>query len=241
MHYAIIAAGEGSRLQAEGVKSPKPLVQLNGETMIDRLVDIFIKNKAQSISIIVNREMRQVQEHIAGWNLPVPLHLIVESTPSSMHSFYQLSKKIEGYPLCLTTVDTIFKPDEFSSFIDYAEKQTGYDGVMGVTSHIDDEKPLYIETEKEGEILSFRDQNNGNCHHISGGIYCLGKKAVEVLDHCIEKGIERMRNYQRELIEAGCKLKAYEFKKILDIDHAADIKKAEQFLSTSSTNQNRTK
>ena len=30
MNYAIIAAGEGSRLMQEGVAQPKPLVELNG-------------------------------------------------------------------------------------------------------------------------------------------------------------------------------------------------------------------
>ena len=54
MDYAIIAAGEGSRLAQEGVKWPKPLVRLNGVALIDRLIDVFLKNNATSISIIVN-------------------------------------------------------------------------------------------------------------------------------------------------------------------------------------------
>ena len=40
-----------------------------------------------------------------------------------------------------------------------------------------------------------------------------------------------MRNFQRALVEDGLKLKAYAFTKILDVDHAEDIVKAEQFLS----------
>ncbi|MFV0330527.1 MAG: NTP transferase domain-containing protein, partial [Dysgonomonas sp.] len=60
MNYAIIAAGEGSRLAQEGVTLPKPLVKLNGTEMIRRLIDIFLKNDATSISIIVNEEMVQV-------------------------------------------------------------------------------------------------------------------------------------------------------------------------------------
>ena len=230
MHYAIIAAGEGSRLQEEGIKKPKPLVTLNGETMIDRLVGIFLENRAQSVSIIVNREMTAVREHIARWRLPVPLHLVVESTPGSMHSFHLLSREIEGYPFCLTTVDTIFKPNEFARFIDYAENANEYDGVMGVTSFVDDEKPLYIEAGGDNIIKAFRDQNGGECGYISGGIYCLNKKAVGVLDSCMKSGVTRMRDYQRALIEAGCRLKAYEFGTILDIDHAADIATAERFL-----------
>ena len=37
MKYAIIAAGEGSRLAREGIWEPKPLVEVGGERLIDRL------------------------------------------------------------------------------------------------------------------------------------------------------------------------------------------------------------
>ena len=37
MKYAIIAAGEGSRLAAEGVAEHKPLVRVHGECLVDRL------------------------------------------------------------------------------------------------------------------------------------------------------------------------------------------------------------
>ena len=43
MRYAIIAAGEGSRLAQEGISLPKPLVKINGEAMIDRLIRIFLE------------------------------------------------------------------------------------------------------------------------------------------------------------------------------------------------------
>ena len=54
MKFAIIAAGEGSRLQHEGVSLPKPLVPICGEAMIDRLIRIFRQNGATEIVIIVN-------------------------------------------------------------------------------------------------------------------------------------------------------------------------------------------
>lgn len=38
-----------------------------------------------------------------------------------------------------------------------------------------------------------------------------------------------MRNFQRALVAAGCRLKARLFSKVLDIDHAGDIAKAESF------------
>ena len=47
----------------------------------------------------------------------------------------------------------------------------------------------------------------------------------------MEKGMSRMRNFQRQLVADGLKLKAYPFTKILDVDHASDIVKAENFLT----------
>ena len=62
MNYAIIAAGEGSRLVQEGVKLPKPLVRLNGVPMIKRLIDIFMSSDPSSLSVIVNEQMTEVRE-----------------------------------------------------------------------------------------------------------------------------------------------------------------------------------
>jgi len=54
MKFAIISAGEGSRLSQEGVALPKPLVQLNGVAMIDRLIQIFVRNGADKVVVIIN-------------------------------------------------------------------------------------------------------------------------------------------------------------------------------------------
>ena len=54
MRYAIIAAGEGSRLASEGIDVPKPLVKIQGTPLIERLIEIFTRNGAESISIIIN-------------------------------------------------------------------------------------------------------------------------------------------------------------------------------------------
>ena len=233
MKYAIIAAGEGSRLVEEGVKSPKPLVKLNGVSLIDRLIDIFVKNDAESISIIVNNEMKDVQAHINSLRLSIsiPLNIIVKSTPSSMHSFFELSQFLQTGKFCLTTVDTIFKENKFSQFIKAFIADTENDGMMAVTDFIDDEKPLYVGVNTDNMMINgFHDQSDGTMKYISGGIYCLSSKAIKTLDNCMENGFSRMRNYQRQLVADGLKLKAFPFKKIVDVDHAEDIAKAEAFL-----------
>ncbi len=230
MDYAIIAAGEGSRLRQEGIQTPKPLVLIQGEPLIDRLINIFIRANASSISIIVNEEMTVLQEHLKKMQLPIPLQLIVKSTPSSMHSFYELSKLLKNGRFCLTTVDTIFKETDFSKYITAFENEET-DGLMAVTDYIDDEKPLYVETDCSLRITGFHDEAPKQPQYISGGIYCLKQSAIPVLQRSMDKGIFRMRNYQRQLIEDGLNIKAFPFSKILDVDHADDIEKANRFVT----------
>ena len=232
MKFAIISAGEGSRLAQEGVQLPKPLVQLNGLAMIDRLIHIFAKNGAEQVVVIINNEVAQTKEHLALLKKvsEVPLEVIVKTTPSSMHSFYELSTYLTDDKFCLTTVDTIFREEEFSRFIE-TFKASDKDGLMAVTDYIDDEKPLYISTDEELNITGFHDARTPDCRYISGGIYCLTPKSIDTLQRCMENGMSRMRNFQRQLVADGLHLGAYPFSKILDVDHASDIEKAEAFLN----------
>ena len=230
MKFAIIAAGEGSRLANEGVEKPKPLVELQGVPIIERLIRIFARNGASSINIIVNEQQPETVEFLKGIDAGCEMNIIVKSTPSSMHSMYALSELLRGEKFCLTTVDTLFHEDEFARYIKTFEEYDG-DGIMAVTDHIDDEKPLYIATDENMDITAFCDTPTPDTRFISGGIYGLSPKALDILDQCMANGVHRMRNFQRKLVESGMKLKAFPLGKIIDIDHAEDIVKAEQFIA----------
>ena len=274
MKYAIIAAGEGSRLAQEGIDVPKPLVKIHGEHLIDRLIRIFTMNEAEEIVVICNDLRPEVSEHLRklqdkgklhGKPLP-PLRFVVNTTPSSMHSFYELSRLLaeSDKPFVLTTVDTIFREAEFKDYICTFKQMLaeGEDGLMGVTAFIDDEKPLYVGcegTEVRGyegaEVRGYGGTEVRGCeerfpritgffdsledlitHHpspdtvISAGIYGLTPRAFRTLNDCIGRGESRMRNFQRALVRDGLRLRAYPFQKVLDIDHASDIQKAEEEL-----------
>lgn len=182
MKYAIIAAGEGSRLAQEGVERPKPLVELNGEPMIRRLFRIFSANGAEEIAVIANTIHPQTGAFIRSLQEEgcfAPIRLVLKSTPSSMHSFHELAPYLKDAPFCLTTVDTVFREDEFAEYIRRFE--TGdTDGMMAVTDYVDDEKPLYVGTDKDLRITGFHDTDEGD-RYISGGIYCLRPRTLSTL------------------------------------------------------------
>ena len=155
-----------------------------------------------------------------------------------MHSLFEISHLLTGGPFILTTVDTVFREEEFKSYVE-AFRHCDSDGLMGVTSYIDDESPLYVETTPDMSITAFLDTPphlslttnlSPLTTYISAGIYGLHENALLTLDNCIKRQESRMRNFQRALLADGLQLQAYPFSKVFDIDHASDITKAEQFL-----------
>lgn len=236
MKFAIIAAGDGSRLAQEGVTEPKPLVKVRGERLIDRLIRIFMENNATEIVVICNEQMFDVATHLKmiqakGLNgLPVPLRFVVKSTPSSMHSFYELRDFLRDEPFILTTVDTIFDESEFHDYVlSFQDKIAhGTAALMGVTDYIDDEKPLYVGVDNVMRINGYYDNAQVDSRFISAGIYGLTAPSLDILESCIEKGEGRMRNFQRALVAAGLRMEAYPLTKVFDIDHIEDIRKADE-------------
>ena len=175
--------------------------------------------------------MTEVREYLENLELPVPLKLIVKTTPSSMHSLWHLSHVIPEGKFCLTTVDTIFREEDFKGYIQAFEEDKDHDGMWAVTPFVDDEKPLWVEVDDQMNITAFRDKGWDGAKYVSGGVYAMTDKAFSVLNDCIEQGISRMRNFQRALIKAGHHLQAYSIEKIVDVDHAGDIATAEDFLN----------
>lgn len=127
----------------------------------------------------------------------------------------------------------MFHPAEFDAYLDAMHADTQADGYMAVTTYIDDEKPLYItiSTPAESMITGFFDTPLPDARHVSGGIYALPVSSLDILDDCMAAGETRMRDFQRALVAAGMRLRAYNFSRIIDIDHASDIPKALSLLS----------
>ncbi len=229
--FAIIAGGEGSRLCREGVCVPKPLVSLGGETLLARLIRLFAQNGASSVAVLVRSEADAVAaeaERTATKAGLVPT-IVRADTPSSMHSLAALVPALTDEAFCLTTVDTVFSEQAFTGFVNrfrsVVENHTA-DGLMGVTSLIDDEKPLYVATTSEQHISAFLDYPNKHTYQVSAGVYGLTYKTRQILNTCVASGEMRLRNFQRALLKSGMLLRAYDMGQVIDIDHKTDIEKA---------------
>lgn len=226
MRFGIIAAGEGSRLALEGSGQPKPLVPIAGVPMIERLARIFMNCGADRIAVIVNDRNPDTVSYVRRMSAHMPVDLVVKSTPTPMHSLMELAPYLGRERFCVTTVDTVFREKELADMMQ-AFESTSYDGLMGVTSLIDDEKPLYVDMDSDMLIRGFLDEQGG-CRFVSAGIYALKAQALDVLAQCLESGQTRMRYFQRRLLEEGMRLKAFDMGRVIDVDHVGDIEKAKE-------------
>ncbi len=230
MKLAIIGAGEGSRLREEGILVPKPLVLIGGEPLIGRIIRLSAQNGISSVHLIINDAFAEVKDYLSKTDFGVSIDCELRSTPSSMHTLFALAPKLTGESFCMTTVDSVFREDEFARFVAFAASTKDADGVLAVTDYIDDEKPLCVALDDNQNIIRFADSREG-FKWATGGIYFFSPRIFDEIPNALKSGISRLRNFLRLLIDSGYVLKAFPFSKIIDVDHARDIEEAEKFLS----------
>lgn len=231
MNYAIIAAGEGSRMQKEGIGVAKPMVRIGGIPMIGRLIGIFSELNPESISVILNPAQPETLDYIKKLHITCPLRITVKSTPGSLHSLDAMNLAANTGKTIVTTVDTIFSDADFKAYTSAFESDAYSDALMAVTPLVDDEKPLWIAADAETAVVeAFLDETTERTRLVSGGIYGLTPICFRIARKCVESGVTRMRDFQRALLDNKLKVKAYTIDSIFDVDHADDITKAESLI-----------
>lgn len=230
MQFAIIAAGEGSRLIQEGIKIPKPMIEISGKPMVERIFQLAMDAGSKTIHIIINENSHELKKYIELKKSIYPINLIIKSTLSSLHSLYELSRCTKDDSFCLSTADTVFNEGEFMKFINYAKQNMDVSGVIAVTGFIDDEKPLYVKVDENELISEFSDINNSH-KLITGGLYYFRPVIYDTLESAVNSGSMHLRNFLKMLILDGHSLKSYKFSKMIDVDHKKDIESAEEFVN----------
>lgn len=230
MHYAILAGGQGSRMKSIG---PKPLVEIEGKTLVQRMLEVIGRRAdVDSVSVIANCEIPEIERHLRSLRLPMDLHIVPACPPTGSHSLKWVTEHIpEGEKVVALTVDTFFRPEEFDAYVDlFASLPERTDALMAVTHYIDDEKPLYVKVAPGGRILAFSDLASDGIDCVSAGIYGLGSRALDVLRRGVDMGVNGLREFQRSLLVAGLNVHARDIGKAFDVDRPEDLESAREFL-----------
>jgi len=140
----IIAAGEGTRLRADGFLVSKPMVPVAGRPLIEHAVERFRAASIRSLSIVINETSHDCRQWLERHCDDFDLDLVVRNTPSSYATFRILADRLAGAPAVVTTVDSVMPIDDFQLFVSSASVFPSNATVLGVTGHVDDENPLWV-------------------------------------------------------------------------------------------------
>jgi len=225
----IIAAGLGERLKKGGIETPKQLLKICGEPLIGRTIREASAAGATEIACIVNDVYPEVAEYLKSETWPVPLNLVIKTTPSSMESFFELEPFLKDSPFLLLTVDAIFPPGLLKTFLDRAKKYKDADGVLAVTRYIDDEKPLRLTTGNRNRVIKIG-ASVVESAFITSGFYYFSQAVFREKDEARSSKFTAFRQFLTLLVEKKYKIYAEEVGKTVDVDVPNDIDKAEKFL-----------
>lgn len=231
MTLGLIAAGEGSRLRADGFDLPKGLVPLSGIPLIERTIRSFASLGIDRISCIVNEESPALVDFLEQTSFGIPLSLLVRSTPSSLHSLFALAPSLQSDRFFLATVDAVYRRDDLRRFVDACSAHADADGVLAVTDIIDDESPLSIAVDPDTFLVRSIGGDVAASQWVSGGLYHFSPRIFDQMDHALSIGMHRLRAFQSHLVSSGYRLVAHPFGTIIDVDHRTDVVRAEALIA----------
>lgn len=233
MHGLILAGGEGSRLRADGVSVPKPLVAVGDEPLVARLLRTLAELGCETLTCMVRADLPAVFAYLEGRRFGPPLDVRACRTPSSLDTLVEGLARIPDGPVFATMVDTLMPAEDWRTVYDGAARSlgAGQDVVLAVTPFVDDEAPLYVRVDRAGQVTELGNERlEPPC--VTGGVYALSPAARRAAALARAQGIGRVRGFLIWLRGQGWSIGTVSVERILDIDHESDLRLANAWLGS---------
>ncbi len=249
MRAGIIAAGEGSRLKAAGILTPKPLLAVGGRSLIERTLENLCAAGVTEVALIVSQAMAEVAEVARALSLPLAVTPVIRTTASSMHSLHHLRPELHEEPFVLCTVDTVLRREELVAFVSEFRDCPDLDLLLAYTDFVDDDGAggrfgLRMRGSAPGSRVTSLVQDALGSPFVTAGLYGMRPSIWPVLEQAVASGTERLRNFlglalrwggeraEEEARRRARKLRVggYRISQAIDVDRPGDVEVAERFL-----------
>jgi len=215
---AVIAAGEGSRLKSLGV--PKPLIEIGGRPLIAHVLSRFEAAGIERAAVIFNDAGRDAEPYVRERFGALIDTIVVKTTHSSLESFREVLAVAPPGRLLVSTVDAFCPVAEFVRFVRLAAEKPSSATVLAVTRFVDDEKPLWVTTSRDGRV---RVVGGASGDAVTAGIYVFPERVRKM---GIPPSLGRLRDFLAALAKEEEPIESVEIPKVVDIDRPCDIEEA---------------
>jgi NDP-sugar pyrophosphorylase family protein len=203
------------------------------------------------VVVIVNEASTAVRDHVSSRRWPFALRWIVETTPSSMHSFLRVVEALasddDDGPFLMSTVDTIAPPGEFAAFAARAGVSHDLDAdvTLAVAPPPEDEKPLLVRLADDRDpagVGPSADPRRGaltveaigggaaGARWATAGYYTVRGSILREAEEARRDGLTALRAFLERLLARGYRVRAVPVAAGIDVDRPADIRAAEAFV-----------
>jgi NDP-sugar pyrophosphorylase family protein len=216
----VIAAGEGSRLRSLGVS--KPLAKVAGVPLIEHVLSNFEAAGIESVAVIFNETEGDCTAYVRERFPRLVSSIVVKNTHSSLESFREILAVAPAGRLLVSTVDAFCPREDFVRFVRRAAEAPPDATVLGVTSFVDDEKPLWVTVTRRSRVTVVGG-SRGNA--VTAGIYVVPERVRRL--HA-PPGLGRLRDFLAWLARSGEPIEAVSIPKVVDVDRIEDLAAAEE-------------
>jgi NDP-sugar pyrophosphorylase family protein len=218
---AVLAAGAGSRLRADGWDVPKPMVPVAGVPLIEHVIRNFQSAGVTSLAIILNEEGRACARWVRRRFPRLRLRVIVRTTGSSLESFREVARRAAGARTLVSTVDAWCPPGDFVRFVQAARRYPPEAVVLAVTPFVADERPLWVHVDAAGRVMGLGGTSGAL---VTAGLYLVPAHVRRIAG---PPGLGRLRDFLGWLVERGESVYGVVVPAVVDVDRASDVALAE--------------
>jgi len=175
----IMAGGKGTRLLPLTKNIPKPMVEVGGKPIIERIINKLILEGFDNIVIALGHLPEVIEEYIIKSNFDASIIFSRENKPlGTAGALFDISKKDINYPILVTNGDILCECN-LSRIIEKAQVNK-FDGIMlGKEQKIN--MPFGVIDHENGEWKSIIEKPTYS-YIINAGIYVLSEAMVKLID-----------------------------------------------------------
>lgn len=234
LRAGLLAAGRGERLRTQAAL--KPLVKVDGRTLIERVLLSMEEAGASEVIVIINEDSLAVRDHVTASEWPFLIRWIVETTPTSMHSFLRLVETLaadgDDGPFLISTVDTVAGSHAYAQFMTEARRHEEAAVILALTSPGNDEKPLLVRCAPGDSRVLAIGAAAAPSDFATAGLYAVRGSILREAEAARREGIDALRTFLGRLLDRGYRLAGIPIARSIDVDRPGDIRSAEELLGS---------
>jgi dTDP-glucose pyrophosphorylase len=220
----VMAGGEGRRLRPLTAETPKPLLQVGGRAILDRLVERLRASGFVDLVVAVRHRAERVRAHLGdGGRLGVRVRYVEEATPLGTMGALALAREHLRAPFLVVNADILTRCD-FGAMWEFHRAQAGVGMTVGVCLHQVDIP--YGEFTLRGARVARIEEKPRKEFPVNAGIYVVEPSVVDLVpaDRTVDAP-----DLIRLLLDKGQEVAAFVIREYwLDVGRPADLEQAQR-------------